>query len=321
MKAKTKLHKLLSLFLALVMVVGMLPAMSLTAHAEGTLPTISNVKISDDGILTWDAVEGAKEYLVAVSTFGGNVSETSYNIKEKCYFYNTNSGTKEIHLAAKDAEKNYIAEWYGTYEYVDDRPELAAPQNVRLNGRTISWDPVPNATYYVVDTIGNSNHRHKVTDTQYTYDYLVDGQTYWFTVTAYGLEYSWNGTEEHLTYHKILYPLTVTNGYAKDAYMRTLTEAEQGTDVFLFADAVPEGQVFRGWRMSGVEVNNPTSTVASFTMPGNAVTATAVFDIPYTVTVENGVLTSTGKNKGQFFEGETVYITANEAPNGYRLKG
>ena len=51
MKAKVKLHKLLSLLLALVMVVGLLP-MGQVAYAVDTLPTISNVVISDAGVLT-----------------------------------------------------------------------------------------------------------------------------------------------------------------------------------------------------------------------------------------------------------------------------
>ncbi len=46
MKAKMKLHKLLSMLLALVMVVGMLPAMGQVAYAEGT--TIDTVYLTYD---------------------------------------------------------------------------------------------------------------------------------------------------------------------------------------------------------------------------------------------------------------------------------
>ena len=321
MKAKMKPHKLLSLLLALVMVVGMLPAMGQVAYAESTLPTISNVVISSDGVLTWDAVEGAKRYSVSVANFGGYVDETSYDLKYNCNFFNTGSGTKNIHLVAEDADKNDIAEWYGSYDYVDDRPQLDAPQNIQLNGPIISWDPVPNATYYVVNIIGDSGKRHQVTDTFYVYDDLVDGNAYFFVVVAYALEYRGNGTEKTMVYHKVLYPITVTNGTAKDGYMRILTEAEQGTDVILFADAVPEGSVFRGWRLGGVEVEEPKNKVIGFTMPGNAVTATALYGIPHTVTVENGICTATGTNTGQFFEGDTVWVTAHDAPQGYQLKG
>ena len=45
MKAKLKPHKLLSLLLALVMVVGLLPAMSMTASAEDAT-VIDNVEIT-----------------------------------------------------------------------------------------------------------------------------------------------------------------------------------------------------------------------------------------------------------------------------------
>lgn len=144
MKTKMNLHKLLSLLLALVMVVGMLPAMGQVAYAESTLPTISNVVISSDGVLTWDAVEGAERYSISVANFGGYVDETSYNLKYQCNYFNTGSGTKKIHLVAEDADTKDIAEWYGSYDYVDDRPQLDAPQNIQLNGPIISWDPVPN---------------------------------------------------------------------------------------------------------------------------------------------------------------------------------
>ena len=52
MKTKTKFSILLSFLLTLVMAVGMLPAMGQVAYAVDTLPTISNVVISDAGVLT-----------------------------------------------------------------------------------------------------------------------------------------------------------------------------------------------------------------------------------------------------------------------------
>ena len=48
---KAKLTRLLSLLLTLVMAVGLLP-MGQVAYAVDTLPTISNVVISDAGVLT-----------------------------------------------------------------------------------------------------------------------------------------------------------------------------------------------------------------------------------------------------------------------------
>ena len=49
MKAKMKPHKLLSLLLALVMVVGMLPAMSLTAYATQTTHSVYVYDKDDTG--------------------------------------------------------------------------------------------------------------------------------------------------------------------------------------------------------------------------------------------------------------------------------
>ena len=71
------------------MVLGLLP-MGQVAHAVDTLPTISNVVISDAGVLTYDSVVDADRYSITVANFGGYVDVTSYDLKYNlnCNCYN-----------------------------------------------------------------------------------------------------------------------------------------------------------------------------------------------------------------------------------------
>ena len=90
-----------------------------------------------------------------------------------------------------------------------------------------------------------------------------------------------------------------------------VTKAYPGTQIFLVADDAPEGNAFREWDANGARIEFPKNSETVFTMPGNNVSVTATYSKPYTVTVKNGVLADTGKSTGQYFEGDTVEISAN----------
>ena len=90
-----------------------------------------------------------------------------------------------------------------------------------------------------------------------------------------------------------------------------VTKAYPGTQIFLVADDAPEGNAFREWDANGARIEFPKNSETVFTMPGNNVSVTATYSKPYTVTVKNGVLANTGESTGQYFEGDTVEISAN----------
>jgi len=111
------------------------------------------------------------------------------------------------------------------------------------------------------------------------------------------------------------FAVTVNNGTGGGSFA-------QGTTVTITANAAPSGQRFKQWNVSPTvsftDGTTAASATAKFTMPAQAVTATAVYeDIPpatYPVTVNNGT------GGGNFAQGVIVTITANTAPIGHRFK-
>ena len=143
--------------------------------------------------------------------------------------------------------------------------------------------------------------------------------TYYFAVVAQnenGDSSIWNEravtvTQETSTAEK--YTATIENGTGTGDY-------KEGETVTIKADEAPEGKVFDRWVSGdGVVFADAGAEETTFTMPGEAVTVTATYkdkdiDIEepsyFTVTVKNGTGT------GDYKEGETVTIKADEAPEG-----
>ncbi|MFA5675686.1 MAG: leucine-rich repeat protein [Christensenellales bacterium] len=111
------------------------------------------------------------------------------------------------------------------------------------------------------------------------------------------------------------YTLTVTGGIGSGDYA-------EGVVVIIVADEAPNGQQFKEWNISPsvtfADGTSAANTTAKFTMPDQAVTATAVYEpIPpttYAVTVTNGT------GGGSYAAGAEVTITANTAPSGQQFK-
>ncbi|MCL2446414.1 MAG: InlB B-repeat-containing protein [Oscillospiraceae bacterium] len=111
------------------------------------------------------------------------------------------------------------------------------------------------------------------------------------------------------------FTVTVVNGTGGGTFLA-------GNSVTVTANEPAEGYEFAGWTVAGVTIADTSATSLTFTMPANAVTATANFDeviiTPppgYTVTVTNGPGSDT------FQAGDTVTIVAAGAPTGYRFAG
>jgi len=107
------------------------------------------------------------------------------------------------------------------------------------------------------------------------------------------------------------YRLTVVDGSGGGDF-------SAGTTVTITANTAPAGQRFKQWNINPSVTftggTSATSATAKFTMPPQAVTATAIYEtIPpgtYTVTVNSG------SGGGSYATNATVTITANAAPSG-----
>jgi hypothetical protein len=132
---------LLSLFLALVMLIGIASAFTVTAGAENDFRAWIQ-----DGKLYWDKVDGAAGYVLyffSTSTGGeknGQYSDMPFDLADhftKNYF---RSNTYTISVKARDSEYNGIA--YSnelTFEYTTPYPSLPTPE-ARIDGTTIRWN-------------------------------------------------------------------------------------------------------------------------------------------------------------------------------------
>ncbi len=192
--------KIISLLLALVLVLSLLPTV---AFAE--MPSMQNVSISASGILSWDAVPGAAKYAVRVGKGGGDVTETSDDLNSRCAGLGFDTGDYTVNLYAMDSTGNQITEtWSGTFHYVSTQEQLAVPTNLRFEGSTCKWDAVPHATSYIVALLDEGDHplgSEFTTDTQYTFT-LTAGKTYKFIVKARADGYvSSTATSSLYTYH------------------------------------------------------------------------------------------------------------------------
>ncbi len=123
---------------------------------------------------------------------------------------------------------------------------------------------------------------------------------------------------ENIPQQSTTYTVTVTHGSGSGDYT-------EGANVTITADNPPQGKVFDKWEVTGATVANVNSATTSFTMPANAVTATATYkDAPqqsttYTVTVSaNDAAYGTATGGGTYNENASVTVTA--APeDGYQF--
>ena len=103
-------------------------------------------------------------------------------------------------------------------------------------------------------------------------------------------------------YEFIDYTVTVTGGTANK------TTAHYGDSITITAAAPETGKEFTSWTIEGVTVDDKTKAEITFTMPANAVTATANFgDVQYLFALEN---CTADKESAKF--GEQVTFTADE---------
>jgi uncharacterized protein (TIGR02145 family) len=93
-----------------------------------------------------------------------------------------------------------------------------------------------------------------------------------------------------------------------------------GQTVRISAGTAPDGKRFQNWTTSssGVSFANAGNAATTFTMPGNAVTVLANFEMVSTPTAKYTVIVTGGTGGGNYAKGETVSITA-AVPSGQQF--
>ena len=208
-----KRRSILTLLLALALVLSLLPAVALTASARD-LPALSGMKISAQGVVTWNAYPGAYSYYIYSGEYWGSdridADDRSFDFGELLRSVYAPSGDYTLTISAENDNYGDIAIGEVVYHYVTDLPQLPKPANLRWDGYTARWDDVPGAVngYYVLV-------REKGSDSGYggnsvskpEYDYtrtLINRETeYYFEVYALGCE---NGSQSETAVCSVAIP-------------------------------------------------------------------------------------------------------------------
>ena len=338
MKAKMKPHKLLSMLLALVMVVGMLPTMSLTAYAEEVHPNADQVSINE-------------KYFYNTKLYYTNGAESTGSLADNPNWnahYDPTTGILELDNFDDGAirvggsiEKNITIKLTGTNKIIT----TLAYGIWNINGGDITITADSNATLEInvensetatgisADT-GSSHTTGSVTLQGYA-DVIVKANTTGAYKYAYGIKGCVNASVIENASFKAICSGT-NNGYGYGIYAAGgVTIDTNGTiDIDVTGCAGPNnicciggtnahtltkvGKGILKYPSAGGAIAPATSKFSESTHAINKDTINRVesyrHGTPYTVTVESGMADVYGlmnKKSAQFVKGDTVAVTAN----------
>ena len=160
MKTKFK-SKFLSILLVLVMVLALVPMSALTAFAaerDREIVAVDsgnsfNMRLSDEGVLTWDEVTGANGYKVMLlNSMGQTINEwdnalTNSRVLQFIVEMDNSkydSGRYVIEVEAKDTNKKATMSYY----YTSNVDKLEAPAKLKWIGNQAAWEYVDGAVEY-----------------------------------------------------------------------------------------------------------------------------------------------------------------------------
>ena len=148
----------------------------------------ANVKISEDGTVTWTKSDGAAYYRV-YKKYGKTTKNAKVAATATSYtFQNLTEGVEhEIYVIAFDKNgKQYKSE---SVKFTPEKKAtLTAPTNVKVDADgNVTWTAAENAAYYKVSKIvgGKTYTGKQVTDTKYTFINFNPGQNKVVYVTAF----------------------------------------------------------------------------------------------------------------------------------------
>ena len=161
---KTKSKILVSILLAFALIVSVFALTPLTASAEVRDREIVavdsgnsfNMRISDGGVLTWDEVNGATGYKVALlNLMGQSIWEWDNDLTNNSRVLpfivemdnsKYDSGRYTIEVIAKDTNKKASMSYY----YTSNVDKLEEPHNLKWVGNNAAWEYVDGAVKYTV---------------------------------------------------------------------------------------------------------------------------------------------------------------------------
>ena len=172
---------------------------AIVAFAAGEKKDIANVQLSEDGLLTWDAYEGATRYWIVFGPVSFEPEGNSADLYQHAFNSNLVSGTYSISLVACDDNwKELSNHYYGSFEFTAP-VGLPKVENLRWEGRVARWDPVEGAVgYNVYLMVGDSTIEtyYVENDTQLDFSEsirLYANSKYCFKVMAIAEENAPNG--------------------------------------------------------------------------------------------------------------------------------
>ncbi len=151
---------------------------------------IRSLKISKEGVASWQSYKGAEKYSYSCSTFGGEVRDTSLDLKSLLASNGKKSGTYMLMLRAIDSEGHPLTDYASiAYQYVS-KNDLKTPQNLKWKETIASWDLVKGADYYEVYLFRDNGILACMSTTKdNSYDFssnasALKGESYYFKVIA-----------------------------------------------------------------------------------------------------------------------------------------
>lgn len=248
---KQKTHRLLSLLLCLVMVLGLMP---MTAFAEGTREEVDTIKAT--AIINVPSYGEPTNYPAFTVTKGSPAYITMTHWEKK----NTETGKWDTVFSG-----NTFTE--GTWRF---------SVQVRIDGEGGKTHKLSKNPRFFVNEV----------EWQIVSKPLFD--EYHFVSLAYFHSQEYEVTSSTLPQ---MYDITVTNGVAKNESYIDITKAKPGDKVVLLADdRRDEGFAFEKWVVTGATVDAENNMTAKFIMPEGNVTAEATY-IPCDISIKAVKLT------------------------------
>ena len=248
---KQKTHRLLSLLLCLVMVLGLMP---MTAFAEGTREEVDTIKATA---------------IINVPSYGEPTNYPAFTVTEGSPAYITMP-----HWEKKNTETGKWDTVFSGNTFTEGTWRFSV--QVRIDGEDGKTHKLSKNPQFFVNEV----------EWQIVSKPLFD--EYQFVSLAYFHSQEYEVTSSTLPQ---MYDITVINGVAKNISYIDITEAKPGDKVVLQAnDRRDEGWAFKKWVVTGATVDDENNMTAKFIMPEGNVTAEATY-IPCDISIKAVKLT------------------------------
>lgn len=259
---KQKTHRLLSLLLCLVMVLGLMP---MTAFAEGTREEVDTIKATA---------------IINVPSYGEPTNYPAFTVTEGSPAYITMP-----HWEKKNTETGKWDTVFSGNTFTEGTWRFSV--QVRIDGEDGKTHKL------------SEKPRFFVNEVEWQIESKSRFDDYHFVSLAYFHSQEYEVTSSTLPQ---MYDITVKNGVAKNVSYIDITKAKPGDKVVLQAnDRRDDGWAFKKWVVTGATVDAENNSTAKFTMPEGNVTAEATY-IPCDISIKAVKLTlgnyAVGKKAG-----------------------